>query len=158
MCRDVHDCFVGELNAVVEFETLQMAAIACDSHDCVVSKLSTARDIETLKPYAVLCDCHHGVVCQLIQTRHIQREQTSVHINEWLEAQIRELATICQGQALDALAVLHPEEWTIADLASQSGHVESLDQILICEEFLALPNRSHDTVYALPFVHRWSVP
>ena len=158
MIRHSQDRGVGELDAVVEFEPLQMPAVLRYRGNGGVGKLLAARYIQTLKPETVVCHGEHRDICQLIQARHVQREEGAVAVDKWLQAQIREFAAVRQREPLDAFALRHPDQSSIADLRGERRHIEPLDQILIREELVRFPYALHHAVYTIPPIHRGAMP
>lgn len=170
-----HDGVVRDLTAVVEFElftgsvdyalsvqrkpySLDVPAAARNRLQRIIVDLSAAADIQALELEAVLGKRVHGPICEVLQFRDVQRQEAAVAVQHTLKAKIGQLDTLCQGQALDPLATREGLQGAVADFDAERGKIESLDQSLVVEVAVDLPDGLDDGVHTRPLVGLRAVP
>lgn len=105
---------ICKLNTGVELQSLQMPTIFRYCGYGSVCQSFTACDVQPLQPQTVVGHRHHRPIRELVQARDIQGKQASVAIHEWLETQVCKFGTVGQGETLNALALGHADQRTIA--------------------------------------------
>lgn len=143
---------------LAETYPLEVSAAPGDGYERLIGYFGAIRYVQALQPWAMLGNGSQSMVGHGIQARDVQCQQTVAPVDNGHNPVVGQFAAFVQGESLDPLATRERLHRPIADLALQTGEVQTLDESEIGEVAIFFAYCLDHIEEVFPTVAEWFVP